>query len=69
VTLKIPAATDSGKTFRIKGKGVPTKKGGRGDLLATVQVHVPDDLSEDGQALLDDLSAFDPENVRSHLGV
>jgi len=69
VKLKIPLATDSGRTFRIKGKGVPKKKGGRGDLMATVQVHVPDDLSEEGQALLEDLSAYDPENVRAHLGV
>lgn len=69
VKLKVPPGTDSGKTFRIKGKGVPKKKGGRGDLLATIQVHVPNDLSEEGKALLDDLSEFDPANVRAHLGV
>lgn len=69
VKLKVPAGTDSGKTFRIKGKGVPKKNGGRGDLLATVQVHVPSDLSDEGQALIDNLREFDPENVRAHLGV
>ena len=36
VTLKVPAGTPNGKTFRVRGKGAP-KKGGHGDLLATVQ--------------------------------
>ena len=35
VTLKVPAGTPSGKTFRIKGKGAPQGKGGHGDLLVT----------------------------------
>ena len=51
VTLRIPAGTSSGKTFRVKGKGVPSKKGA-GDLLATVEVQVPTQLSaEERQAL------------------
>ena len=47
VTLKIPAGTASGRTFRIRGKGAPKpKKGGHGDLLATVRVEVPAKLLE-----------------------
>lgn len=41
VTLKIPAGTPNGRTFRIRGKGVRRKDGTIGDLLATVEVQVP----------------------------
>ena len=56
VTLKVPAGTPSGKTFRIRGKGAPKpKKGGSGDLLATVRVDVPTKLSKEERALLEQL--------------
>ena len=42
--MRIPAGTRSGRTFRVKGKGVTTAKGA-GDLLATVEVAVPAKLS------------------------
>ncbi|MCU1599467.1 MAG: molecular chaperone DnaJ [Frankiales bacterium] len=45
VTLRVPPGTPSGKTFRVKGKGVMSKKG-TGDLLATVEVQVPTELSD-----------------------
>ena len=50
VTLKVPAGTPSGKTFRVKGRGAP-KKGGRGDLLAKVQVDVPEKVSREEKEL------------------
>ncbi len=40
VTVKLPPGTPSGRTLRVRGKGVPTKDG-RGDLLVTVEVQVP----------------------------
>jgi molecular chaperone DnaJ len=43
VTMKVPAGTPSGKTFRLKGKGAP-RKNGAGDLLVTVSVEVPSKL-------------------------
>jgi molecular chaperone DnaJ len=56
VTLKIPPGTPSGKTFRIRGKGAPKpKKGGAGDLLATVRVDVPSKLSKEEKELLKQL--------------
>ena len=48
VTLKVPAGTSSGRTFRVRGKGVGKKAGGNGDLLVTLQVAVPSKL--DGKA-------------------
>ena len=53
VTLKVPAGTPSGKTFRVRGKGRPTKSGGHGDLLATVVVDVPGKLSKEQKTLLE----------------
>ena len=48
VTLKLPAGTPNGRTFRVRGKGAPRKDGTRGDLLVTVEVAVPQNL--DGKA-------------------
>jgi molecular chaperone DnaJ len=41
VTLKIPAGTPNGRTFRVRGKGARKSDGTMGDLLATVDVQVP----------------------------
>jgi molecular chaperone DnaJ len=51
VMLRIPAGTQPGRKFRIKGQGVE-KNGRRGDQLVQVQVTVPDALSEEQQELL-----------------
>lgn len=41
VTLKVPAGTPNGRTFRVRGRGAPKSDGSKGDLLATVEVQVP----------------------------
>lgn len=53
VTLKIPAGTTSGKTFRIKGRGVTSSKGKQGDLLVTVELAIPLKLSKSAKAALE----------------
>lgn len=45
VEMKIPPKTNSGRTFRLKGKGLPGKTGA-GDLLATVEIRLPDTVDE-----------------------
>jgi molecular chaperone DnaJ len=45
VTVKVPAGTPDGRTFRVRGKGARRKDGTRADLLATVRVQVPANLS------------------------
>jgi len=46
VSLKVPAGTRSGRTFRVRSHGVPVSSG-VGDLLVTVEVAVPTALSDD----------------------
>lgn len=63
VTVKVPAGSDSGRTLRLKGRGVATKKG-TGDLLATISVVVPKDLTPEQldsiKSLADLLDQSDP---------
>ena len=48
VKFKIPAGTQPGTTFRLKGKGAPRLRGtGNGDQHIKVKVVVPDKLTED----------------------
>ncbi|WP_336921715.1 DnaJ C-terminal domain-containing protein [Aquipuribacter sp. SD81] len=54
--LKVPAGTPSGRTFRLKGRG-PVVKGTATDLLATVQVVVPQKLSAEARAAVETLRA------------
>ena len=42
ISLTIPPWTNSGKTFRLRGKGLTTKTGGHGDLLASVRIMLPE---------------------------
>ena len=46
VSLRIPAGTPGGRTFRVRGKGVRRKDGTTGDLLVTVSVQVPPELTD-----------------------
>lgn len=61
VTLKVPGGTASGKTFRVKGKGIP-KKNGTGDMLVTVEITVPTELTDDQRVAIETMAAaFEPE--------
>jgi DnaJ-class molecular chaperone len=51
VDLKIPPRTSGGRTFRLKGKGLPKKSGGKGDLLVTARIELPDAPDEEIEAL------------------
>lgn len=57
VKLRIPAETQSGKLFRMRGKGVKSVRGGsKGDLLCRVVVETPVKLNERQRRLLQELS-------------
>ena len=62
VELAIPAGTNSGRVFRLRGKGFP-RKGGAGDLLATVRIVLPEKTDSEFAELMRrwrDNSPYDP---------
>jgi molecular chaperone DnaJ len=67
VTLKVPPGTSSGRTFRVKGRGVVRPSGRAGDLLVTVEVAVPTSLSPKARQALETLAAEDGHDPRAHL--
>ena len=69
VTLKIPAGTQNGRTFRVRGRGAPKTKGGYGDLLVSVRVEVPTHLTPAEKELLEQLKELNAASPREHLGV
>ena len=71
VTLKVPAGTQNGRTFRVKGRGVQGNGRGKagGDMLVTVQVAVPEKLSRKERDLLREFASLSDVSPRSHLGM
>jgi DnaJ-class molecular chaperone len=55
VVLSVPPGTSSGKSLRLKGMGVRKDGGQKGDLIATLQIRLPDEISDDDRALLSKL--------------
>ena len=66
VKVRIPAGTRTGRTFRVKGRGVATAKA-TGDLLVTVEVAVPVKLSDAERSAVEALAAAATESPRDHL--
>ncbi|ROO90523.1 molecular chaperone DnaJ [Actinocorallia herbida] len=56
VKLRIPEGTPNGRTFRVRGRGATRRDGSRGDLLATIEVNVPQKLTDEERKSLTDLS-------------
>jgi molecular chaperone DnaJ len=56
-SLKIPAGTQSGTTFRLREKGMPSLRGSRqGDQLVRVHVEVPQSLTAEQKKILEDFA-------------
>jgi DnaJ-class molecular chaperone len=64
VELSIPKNTSSGRTFRLKGKGLP-KAGGTGDLFVTTRIILPDGNDAELEALMEKWRDGHPYNPRS----
>jgi molecular chaperone DnaJ len=67
VSVKIPAGTTNGRVLRVRGKGVTRRDGTKGDLLVTVEVVVPKQMSNESREALAAYAATHPENPRAHL--
>jgi DnaJ-class molecular chaperone len=66
VELAIPPGTNSGRTFRLKGKGLKNKSG-IGDLLATVRIVLPENTDEEFKALMKKWRENSPYDPRQDL--
>ena len=67
VELSIPKNTSSGRTFRLKGKGLP-KAGGTGDLFVAIRIILPDGNDAELEALMEKWRDGHPYNPRSDFG-
>ena len=65
VSLKIPAATAADREFRLRGKGLPTGDGNRGDLHALVHIQIPPRLTAEEKLLWEQLAATSTFKPRS----
>jgi molecular chaperone DnaJ len=66
VTLRLKPGTQSGSRHRVRGKGIATAKH-TGDLIVTVEVQVPTELTDEQRAAVEQLAAATTVNPRSSL--
>jgi molecular chaperone DnaJ len=69
VRLRVPPGTQSGQTFRVRGRGAASRDGRRGDLVVSVRIVLPRVLDERSKALLSEFAALHPEDVRRDAGL
>jgi len=63
VNIRIPPGTQAGQKLRVRGRGLPQRGGGNGDLIVTAKVEVPTTVSESERKLWEQLareSRFNP---------
>jgi curved DNA-binding protein len=66
-TVRVPPGTSSGRRLRLRGRGMPNRRGSAGDLYAEVRIMVPKSVSDEERKLFEELAAvssFDPRNAR-----
>jgi molecular chaperone DnaJ len=66
VTVRLKPGTQTGSRHRVRGKGIQTKKH-TGDLIVTVRVHIPTDLTDAQRQAIEQLAAATTVNPRSSL--
>jgi molecular chaperone DnaJ len=57
VTVRVPPGTPGGRVLRVRGRGVPRKSSNPGDLLVTIDVQVPKDLSPEARKAMEEFAA------------
>lgn len=65
IKLSVPAGSQSGGKLRVRGRGLPKKGGGRGDVLAEIKVVVPTTLSQSEREIFEKLASVSRFNPRS----
>jgi len=65
VNIKIPAGTQNGQKLRVRGRGLPQRSGGNGDLIVVTRIEVPQKISDEERKLWEQLakdSNFNPRD-------
>ena len=65
VNIKIPAGMQNGQKLRVRGRGLPQRAGGNGDLIVVTRIEVPQKISDAERKLWEDLakeSKFNPRD-------
>jgi molecular chaperone DnaJ len=62
VTIALPAGTTTGRVLRVKGKGATKRDGSRGDMLVTIDVSVPHNLTSQARSALEAYAAATSEH-------
>jgi curved DNA-binding protein len=66
--VTVPPETDSGRTLRLRGKGIADpNSGARGDLFIVLEIRVPRDLDDDAKRAVESLASFEPSDLRKDL--
>jgi molecular chaperone DnaJ len=65
VTLRVQPGTRSGRVLRVRGRGVPRRDGGLGDLLVTIEVDVPAALTPEARKALEEYALHAPPAARA----
>lgn len=58
IKLKVPAGSQPGRRFRVKGRGMPTSAGGRGDFYVQLEVELPTTLNAEERTLWEKLAGL-----------
>lgn len=64
VTLRVPPSTPAGQRFRLRGRGAPSPRGDRGDLVVEIRIVLPAMLDERSKELLREFGRINGEDVR-----
>lgn len=68
VTVRVPPGTPNGKVLRVRGRGIPSSNGSAaGDVLVTLEVQVPAELTDEQRAAVEALAAAFPDDPRAGL--
>jgi curved DNA-binding protein len=65
VNIRIPPGTQSGQKLRVRGRGLPHRNGGSGDLIVETRVEVPEKVSDSEKKLWEQLARESPFKPRS----
>ena len=67
VTVRVPPGTPSGRVLRVRGRGVPRKSSTPGDLLVTIDVQVPKELSPEARKAMEEFATHTAPAARERI--